>query len=80
MMTLFLKGYEVKFDRLNQDLYQASVTDGTRSLPIYLLFEHGKIGLIEKSLEAVPFKKDPSLDFFKMVVAGCIRTCMRLVP
>jgi hypothetical protein len=78
MMTLFFKnGYRVEFININSELCRAETTDGTAVLPIHLLFEPEKINIIEKKLRAIRFKKNMTLDFFKMVVAGCIKICMK---
>jgi hypothetical protein len=77
LRTVSIKEYIVRFDTLSSGLCQASVTDNTNSLPIYLLFEPEKIAEIETKLKAVPFKGELTLEFFKMVVAGCIKNCMR---
>jgi hypothetical protein len=72
-----INGYDIVFSETGSGLYEASVTDGTRSLPIYLLFEEDQKNRIKTGIEAVKFKENVTLDFFGMVVAGCIKTCMR---
>ena len=77
MKTLTVKDFMIGFDMLKSGMCQAIVTDSTNLLPIYLLFESDKINAIERKMKTVTFKKGTTLEFFKMVVAGCIRTCMR---
>jgi len=77
MRTLTVRGFTIGFDMLKSGMCQAIVTDSTNLLPIYLLFETEKINAIEKKMKTVTFKKGTTLEFFKMVVTGCIRTCMR---
>jgi hypothetical protein len=67
----------VGFDVLKSGMCQAIVTDTTEILPIYLLFEQNKIEDIEAKLKMIPYKEPLTLDFFKMIVAGCIRNCLR---
>jgi hypothetical protein len=76
-VTFFLSKYKVEVNQIKSGMCQALVTDGTALLPIYLLFEPDRISFIEDRLKAVPFKESTTLDFFRMIVAGCIKTCMR---
>jgi hypothetical protein len=77
MRTFVVGKFTIGFDTLKSGMCQTIVTDSTNLLPIYLLFEPDKIDAIERKMKAVTFKKGATLEFFKMVVAGCIRTCMR---
>ena len=77
MKTFVVDEFTIGFDTLRSGMCQAIVTDSTNLLPIHLLFESDKINAIEKKMKTVTFKKGTTLEFFKMVVAGCIRTCMR---
>lgn len=80
MRTLTIKEYMVGFNNLKSGLCQAIVTNSTDLLPIYLLFEPEKIDLIENRLKTIAYKENLTLEFFKMIVAGCIQTCMKEIP
>ena len=69
--------YRIEYCDAILGLKQASVTDGTTSISIPLFFEPELAETIEARMKTVNLKENATLDLFRMVVAGCIRTSMR---
>jgi hypothetical protein len=61
----------------SQGLCQAVLFNGDEAHTLPLLFEKEKIGMIIDRMGKVPFKEEIPFGFYKMVVSGCIRNCMR---
>lgn len=67
------KNFEISFKEHSTGLYQAHV--GSSSIP--LLFEEHLKEKIVATMNSLKFEENTSLDFFKQIVSGCIKTHMR---
>jgi hypothetical protein len=73
---IFENGWVLEFKEMPGGMFGASVSDGTNEKSIPLLFEKDRISVIEEKMSKLNLK-DPTLEYFRLVVAGCIRISCR---
>jgi hypothetical protein len=70
---LMSKNFEISFKEHSTGLNQAFVN----SVSIPLLFEENLKEKIISTMNSLKFEENITLDFFKQIVSGCIKTHMR---